>query len=71
MPIRLTASQVEKILKSNNFIFISQKGSHKKWKNLKTGKQVIVPFHKGKLLPIGTLHSIINGSGLSKSDFGF
>ena len=71
MPIRLTAFQVEKILKSHNFVLLSQKGSHKKWKNQRTGKQVIVPFHKGKILPIGTLNSIIKGSGLSKSEFGF
>ena len=50
--------------KKHNFELISQKGSHKKLKNIISGKQVIVPFHKGKVLPIGTLFSIINGRGI-------
>jgi hypothetical protein len=29
-----------------------------------TVKQVIVPYHKGKQLPLGTLRSIIEGSGI-------
>jgi len=70
MPNRLKATEVEKVLRKNNFSLISQKGSHKKWKNQITGHQVIVPFHKGKDLPIGTLMSIVNGSGLDKEDYG-
>lgn len=61
---RFTAEEVTKILSSNGFEKISQKGSHQKWKNFNTGCQVIVPYHKGKQLPIGTLKSIIEGSGL-------
>ncbi len=61
---RLLCSDIIKILKQNNFEFISQKGSHQKWKNSTTGKQVIVPYHKGKQLPIGTLKAIIEGSGI-------
>ena len=36
---------------------------------LKSGKQVIVPYHKGKQLPLGTLKSIIDGSGISEENF--
>ncbi|MEW5814566.1 MAG: type II toxin-antitoxin system HicA family toxin [Spirochaetota bacterium] len=63
---RLTPDEMIKILSSHGFEKISQKGSHQKWKNYSTGKQVIVPFHKGKQLPIGTLNSIIEGSGISR-----
>ncbi len=70
MPKRLTARKIEKILKSNGFSFISQKGSHRKWRNLNSGKQVIVPYHTGRKLPAGTANSIIKGSGLDKSLFG-
>jgi len=70
MAKRLNYSQVERVLKKFGFILISQKGSHRKWKNYQTNRQVIVPIHKGKDLPIGTLKSIIIGAGLKNSDFG-
>ena len=66
---RLTAAEVIKILKSNNFVLISSHGSHQKWRNLQNGKQVIVPYHKGKQLPLGTLKSIIEGSGIGEDEF--
>ena len=66
---RLTASEVISVLHRHGFIFVSQLGSHQKWRNPNTGKQVIVPYHKGKQLPLGTLRSIIEGSGISENDF--
>jgi predicted RNA binding protein YcfA (HicA-like mRNA interferase family) len=66
---RLNASEVIKILEYHGFIFISQRGSHPKWRNQGAGKQVIVPYHKGKELPIGTLRSIIDGSGIPENEF--
>ncbi|WP_184747509.1 type II toxin-antitoxin system HicA family toxin [Spirochaeta isovalerica] len=48
----------------HGFEEVSQKGSHQKWKNFKTGYQIIVPFHKGKELPISTLKSNMEGSGI-------
>jgi predicted RNA binding protein YcfA (HicA-like mRNA interferase family) len=62
---RLTSSEVIRILIAHGFEKVSQKGSHQKWKHFGSGAQVIVPFHKGRQLPIGTLKSIIEGSGLS------
>ena len=66
---RLTDREVIKILQKNGFELLSQKGSHQKWKNPVTGKKVIVPYHGGNQLPIGTLKSIINGSGLDESEW--
>jgi predicted RNA binding protein YcfA (HicA-like mRNA interferase family) len=60
----LTAQEVGAILKEHGFLLVSQKGSHQKWRNTQTGKQVIVAFHKGKQLPTGTMRSIIKGSGI-------
>lgn len=62
---RLTAGQVTTILKRHGFILVGQSGSHQKWRNPATSKQVIVAQHKGKVLPIGTMRSVIAGSGLS------
>ncbi|MBI2860427.1 MAG: type II toxin-antitoxin system HicA family toxin [Chloroflexi bacterium] len=66
---RLTADEVISVLRRHGFVFVSQLGSHQKWRNFSTGKQVIVPYHQGKQLPIGTLGSIIAGSGIPPSEF--
>ncbi|MCX6000192.1 MAG: type II toxin-antitoxin system HicA family toxin [Chloroflexi bacterium] len=67
--VRLKAQQVTRILQRHGFVLISQRGSHQKWRNPDTGKQVIVPYHKGNQLPLGTLTSIIEGSGIPKEQF--
>jgi predicted RNA binding protein YcfA (HicA-like mRNA interferase family) len=66
---RLKASEVTKILQQHGFTLISQRGSHQKWRNDETGKQVILPYHKGKQLPLGTMRSIIEGSGIPEEKF--
>jgi predicted RNA binding protein YcfA (HicA-like mRNA interferase family) len=66
---RLKADEVIKVIERHGFILISQKGSHQKWRNSNTGKQVIVPLHKGKQLPLGTLKSIIQGSGIPEDEY--
>ena len=47
---------------------VSQRGSHQKWRHA-NGRQVIVALHGSKPIPIGTLKSIIEGSGLAPDDF--
>lgn len=54
------------ILLRHGFIFISQKGSHKKFR--KGERTVIVPDPKREI-PLGTFSSILRQSGLSKNDF--
>ena len=54
-----TSKELEKLLSRFGFVLISQKGSHRKWRNPDSGRQVIVPFHSGRNLPIGTLRSIL------------
>ena len=44
-------------------MLLVQRGSHQKWRH-PDGRQVIVPMHGGKSIPIGTLRSIVQGSGL-------
>ncbi len=66
---RLTADEVTRVLQHHGFGLISQRGSHQKWRNSSSGKHVIVPYHKGKQLPLGTLNSIIEGSGIGENEF--
>jgi hypothetical protein len=34
-----------------------------------TGKQVIVAYHRGRVLPLGTMRAIIEGSGIQPSEW--
>lgn len=45
-------------------MLVGSSGSHQKWRNPVTEKQVIVPHHRGRILPLGTMRAIIEGSGL-------
>ena len=69
MPKRLGSSDVIRVLREHGFFFVSQKGSHAKYKHA-TGRIAIVP-HPKKELPIGTTRSIIRQAGLTPPDFGF
>ncbi|MDO8636870.1 MAG: type II toxin-antitoxin system HicA family toxin [Dehalococcoidia bacterium] len=66
---RLKATEVNRVLEQHGFVLISQRGSHQKWHHPDSGKQVIVPYNKGKQLPLGTLKSIIEGSDISGEEF--
>jgi predicted RNA binding protein YcfA (HicA-like mRNA interferase family) len=63
-----SAREVIKVLRKAGFILVGQSGSHQKWRHT-DGRQVIVAMHGNKPIPIGTLKSIIQGSGLSVDDF--
>ncbi|MEQ1886511.1 MAG: type II toxin-antitoxin system HicA family toxin [Bryobacteraceae bacterium] len=52
------------VLRRAGFVRAGVSGSHQKWRNPITGKQVIVPYHRGRILPLGTMRSIMEGSGL-------
>ncbi|MEO7145756.1 MAG: type II toxin-antitoxin system HicA family toxin [Bryobacteraceae bacterium] len=61
---RLTPDQVFAVLQRAGFRLIGSSGSHRKWRNTLTGKQVIIPYHRGRILPLGTMRAIIEGSGI-------
>ena len=66
-PVR-NAKEVVKILRKHGFVLVGQSGSHQKWRH-ENGRQVIVAMHGSKPIPVGTLKSIIEGSGLDVEDF--
>ncbi len=66
-PVR-NAKEVVKVLCKHGFVLIAQSGSHQKWRH-ENGRQVIVAMHGSKPIPIGTLKSIIEGSGLDVEHF--
>lgn len=69
MPKLYSSNHIIKILNQKGFVFISQKGSHRKYR--KTGMPtltVIVPADK-KEIPFGTFKSILKQSGLQAQEF--
>jgi predicted RNA binding protein YcfA (HicA-like mRNA interferase family) len=68
MPRRLSSGDVIRVLQQHGFAFVTQRGSHAKYKNA-SGRIAIVP-HPKKELPIGTTRSIIRQAGLTPQDFG-
>jgi len=64
---KLPSSQkIINTLLKNGFIFVSQRGSHQKYR--KKDKTVIVPAPRREI-PIGTFRSIIRQSGLNPDQF--
>jgi predicted RNA binding protein YcfA (HicA-like mRNA interferase family) len=66
-PVR-TARDVVKVLRRHGFELAGQRGSHQKWRHV-NGRQVIVAIHANKAIPVGTLKSIIEGSGIDIKEF--
>lgn len=69
MPRSISLKLILKTLKTKGFFFVSQKGSHAKYR--KYGIQtltVIVPIH-GKEVPYGTFRSILRQANLTEEDF--
>ncbi len=66
---RMTAREVESLLRRHGFELVSQKGSHHKWRNETLALQVIVPEHRGRQLPLGTLRSILLGADIPETEW--
>ncbi len=69
MPKLYSSAAIVKVLLKNGFIFISQKGSHAKFR--KVGNPVltvIVPMAKREI-PFGTFRSILRQAHLSEENF--
>jgi len=69
MPKRYSSKHIIRVLTEHGFVFVSQKGSHAKYR--KTGNPtltVIVPI-KRRVIPVGTFKSILRQSALILIDF--
>jgi len=67
MPKLYSSKEIIKVLESLDFQFVSQKGSHGKFKNFR-GRTVIVPMNR-KEIPMGTFRSIVKQTGIDYDDF--
>jgi predicted RNA binding protein YcfA (HicA-like mRNA interferase family) len=60
---------VIRVLRRNGFLLAGTSGSHQKWRNPATGKQVIVAYHRARALPLGTMRAIMEGSGVELAEW--
>ncbi|MBI5621472.1 type II toxin-antitoxin system HicA family toxin [Candidatus Falkowbacteria bacterium] len=56
-------------MKANGFFFVSQKGSHAKYRKLGHPTRTVIIKLGKKEIPYGTFQSIILLSGLTENDF--
>ena len=69
MPKLYSSSDIIKVLQRKGFIYVSQRGSHVKFR--KFGRPVltvIVPANR-KEIPFGTFKSILRQANLTENDF--
>ncbi len=66
---RMTAAELERLLARHGFELVSQRGSHRKWRHPERHLQVVVPRHKGRPLPIGTLLHILKGAEIPREQY--
>jgi predicted RNA binding protein YcfA (HicA-like mRNA interferase family) len=70
MPRLYSSDHIIAVLQQNGFLYVSQKGSHVKFRRVigKSIRTVIVPAGR-PAIPRGTFYSILRQAGLNKSDF--
>lgn len=69
MPKLYSSAEILKVLHEHGFYFVSQKGSHIKYRKIGNPTlTVIVPADK-KQIPMGTFNSILKQAALKKEDF--
>lgn len=69
MPRPILLKQVLKVLKEKRFFFVSQKGSHGKFRKVGARARTVIVKMSKKEIPHGTFQSILLQSGLKESDF--
>ena len=65
----MNAKAAVKLLRSNDFELVRQRGSHATYAHVTNGRQTVVPMHNGDL-PKGTLRSILQQAGLGAEALG-
>lgn len=69
MPKLYSSSYIIKVLMLKGFVFVSQKGSHRKYRlYTKPALTVISPANR-KEIPFGTFKSILRQANLTDEDF--
>jgi predicted RNA binding protein YcfA (HicA-like mRNA interferase family) len=65
--MNLSAKYLRRLLEDNGFIFKRAKGSHQVYYRAEDNNTVIVPYHGGKDMKLGTFLSILKQAGIDKN----
>ena len=63
----VSAQQAVAALERAGFVYVAQRGSHRKYRHPQTGRRCVVPMHR--TLATGTLASVLRQAGLSTEEF--
>jgi len=69
MPKLFSSIRIIKTLERKGFMFVSQRGSHVKYRKEKTETLVVIVPARKKVIPMGTFRSILRQSKLTIKDF--
>ena len=69
MPKPIKLSVVIRVLQEKGFFFVSQKGSHAKFRKEEKSTRIVIVKMGKKEIPHGTFMSILLLSGLKENDF--
>ncbi len=65
---RLTAPEVIRLIERRGFVLTRTRGSHQIFFKSATSKRVTIPFHRGKVIPPGTLLNILREAGIDRDE---
>lgn len=69
MPKLYSSKEIIKILEQKGFIFVSQKGSHVKYRKTGNPTLTVIIQAERKEIPTGTFRSILRQSNLNEKEF--
>jgi len=69
MPRPIQLKIIIKVLREKGFLFVSQKGSHAKFRKTGSSTRTVILKMAKKEIPHGTFQSILSQSGLEENDF--
>jgi len=69
MPKLYSSSEIIKVLQKKGFIYVSQKGSHVKFRKTSNPTLVVIVPASRKEIPFGTFRSILRQANLTENDF--
>jgi mRNA interferase HicA len=65
---RVTASELIRVLEKRGFVFTRERGSHRIYFHAETHRRVTVAFHRGRVIPPGTLLNILKEAGIERDE---
>lgn len=69
MPRLFSSRQIIKVLEKKGFIFISQKGSHSKYRTKSKPKLTVIVPIKRREIPYGTFRCILRQANITEKEF--